>query len=67
MKYRPSKGERTNPIEPLCRKEAYFTLEDAQDMIRHINETRVTKNIRAYRCDVCGFWHLTSRGKEKGT
>jgi hypothetical protein len=30
-------------------------------MIRHILETRVGKEIRAYKCPVCGFWHLTSK------
>lgn len=63
MKYRLSKKEKVDPIAPVCRKEAYFTLEDAQAMIRQIEETRVTKKIRAYRCDICGLWHLTSRGK----
>ena len=61
MKYRPFKKERIDPIDFPCKKEVYYTLEDAQMMIRHIEETRVTRKIRAYRCNVCGFWHLTSR------
>ncbi len=48
MKYKLSKKGKADPIAPLCRKEAYFTLEDAQAMIKHIGETRVTKKIRAY-------------------
>lgn len=63
MKYKLSKKGKADPIAPLCRKEAYFTLEDAQAMIKHIGETRVTKKIRAYQCNVCGLWHLTSRDK----
>ena len=59
MKYRPLKKEKIDPIDYSCRKEVYYTLEDALMMIRHIEETRVTRKIRAYRCNVCGFWHLT--------
>jgi hypothetical protein len=51
------------PFEPPCRKAIYHTREDADDMIRHLAETRTGKKISAYRCDVCGFWHLTSREK----
>ena len=61
MKYRPFKKERIDPIDFPCKKEVNYTLEDAQMMIRHIEETRVTRKIRAYKCNVCGFWHLTSR------
>ncbi|MDX9930903.1 MAG: hypothetical protein RBS37_13745 [Bacteroidales bacterium] len=64
MKYRPLKKERIDPIDYPCKKEVYYTPEDAQMMISHIEETRVTRNLKAYRCNVCGFWHLTSRGKE---
>ncbi len=63
MKYRLSKKEKIEPIAPVCRKEAYFTFEDAQAMIKQIEETRVTRKIRAYQCNICGLWHLTSRGK----
>jgi len=39
-------------------------MEEAQDMIRHITETRIAREIHAYRCPVCGFWHLTSKNVE---
>jgi hypothetical protein len=50
-----------DPIEPSCRKTAYHSREEAEAMINHIRETRITKEIRTYKCDICGLWHLTSR------
>ncbi|HVN57575.1 MAG TPA: hypothetical protein VMT63_04705 [Bacteroidales bacterium] len=62
MKYRLS-GPRPSPLENSCKKAAYHTREDAEDMISHIKETRVTKDIRPYRCTLCGMWHLTSSNR----
>ena len=64
MAYELSKNIKIDPVEPLCKKRAYYSAEEAQEMIRHITETRVTRSIRYYQCPVCGLWHLTSR-KEK--
>lgn len=50
-----------HPVEPPCKKTIYHSLEQAQDMITYINEKRVSKEIRAYKCEICGFWHLTSK------
>jgi hypothetical protein len=61
MAYKLSKNLKIDPVEPLCRKKAYNSAEEAQDMIRHIAEMRVTRPIRHYQCPVCGLWHLTSR------
>jgi hypothetical protein len=55
---------KVEPIEPLCRKPAYNSMEEAQDMIRYITENRVVKEIRPYKCNICGFWHLTSHQKK---
>lgn len=63
MRYKTITGKNLDPIETPCKKAIYQTREDAEDMIRHIAETRTGREIRAYRCDVCGFWHLTSRKK----
>jgi len=52
-----------DPIQPSCRKAIYNSMEEAQDMIKHIKETRVVREITAYKCLICGFWHLTSRTK----
>lgn len=51
-----------DPIELTCRKTIYNSKEEAEDMIRYINENRITRQIRAYKCSICGFWHLTSKG-----
>jgi hypothetical protein len=62
MRYKHSEIKKISPIEPPCRKTIYNSMEEAQDIIRHINESRVVREIRAYKCSVCGFWHLTSKG-----
>ena len=65
MAYKKSDFGKITPFEPPCRKTIYHTLEDAQDMIRYMLENRKTgKEISAYKCDVCGFWHLTSKIKK---
>jgi hypothetical protein len=64
MGYKLSNIKKINPIEPPCKKTIYNSLEEAQDMIDYIKETRVVKDIHAYKCTVCGFWHLTSKSKE---
>ncbi|HPT20637.1 MAG TPA: hypothetical protein PLR88_01715 [Bacteroidales bacterium] len=63
MVYKLTRLKRTNPIELPCKKTMYNSLEEAQDMIRYINETRVSKEIHAYKCTNCGFWHLTHKSK----
>jgi hypothetical protein len=59
MGYKP-KIKKVSPLELPCRKKMYDSQEEAQDMIRYINENRVANEIHAYKCSVCGFWHLTS-------
>jgi hypothetical protein len=51
---------KNDPLNLPCKKAIYHSQEEAMDMISYINETRVTKAIRPYKCPVCGFWHLTS-------
>ncbi len=52
---------KTTPLYPVCKKRIYHTLEEAQDMIKYINENRIVREIRPYKCSECGFWHLTSK------
>jgi hypothetical protein len=51
------------PLEPGCKKTIYNSQEEAQDMINYIREIRAVRDIRPYKCNICGFWHLTSRTK----
>lgn len=63
MRYKTVARKNVDPFGLPCKKAIYQTREDAEEMIRHIAETRTAREIRTYRCDVCGFWHLTSREK----
>jgi hypothetical protein len=61
MGHKLSNSKKIHPVEPPCKKTIYNSLAEAQDMITYINENRVSKEIRAYKCLICGFWHLTSK------
>lgn len=65
--------------EPLCKKIMYKSFRDAQEAINYArghhhytNGKRVNRRmgkkdirpLRSYKCDDCGFWHLTSQPKE---
>lgn len=47
----------------VCKKTRYASEKDANDDIARIRakSKRETVPIRSYRCNLCGFWHLTSR------
>jgi len=61
--YNSSNKKSYDPIVPSCKKAMYSSLEEAEDMIRYINETRVTRELHAYQCSTCGMWHLSSKSK----
>jgi hypothetical protein len=63
MGYKLSNIKKIVPIEPSCKKPIYNSAEEAQDMIRHIKESRDVREIHPYKCTICGFWHLTSKSK----
>jgi len=63
MGYKLSNKNRIDPIEPICKKKIYASLEEAEDMVRYIRENRTVQNISAYKCNSCGFWHLTSKSE----
>jgi biotin synthase-related radical SAM superfamily protein len=60
MAYKSSKHRSVDPIGPGCKKPMYNSLEEAEDMIRYIHETRVTRSLHTYQCPECGTWHLSS-------
>jgi hypothetical protein len=61
MAYRKSDFKSLDPIDPACKKTMYNSFEEAQDMMRHIKENRIVSELRAYQCNTCGMWHLTSK------
>jgi len=63
MGYKLSNTKKLNPIEPSCKKTIYYSPEEAEDMVRYIKENRRVKEIHAYKCLTCGFWHLTSKSE----
>jgi len=63
MGYKFPNIKKIDPIELPCKKTMYNSFEEAQDMIRYIKENRGGKEIHAYKCTTCGFWHLTSKFK----
>jgi len=63
MGYNLSNIKKIKPIEPTCKKTIYNSFEEAQEMIKYIKENRRVQEIHAYKCMICGFWHLTSKSK----
>jgi hypothetical protein len=61
MKYKPSRIRNIYPVESPCKKTMYNSLTDAKESIAYLQENRVVKELTAYKCSVCGFWHLTSK------
>lgn len=63
--------------ELVCNKIQYPSFRDAQEAInggrkhRYINGRRTNRRVgkkdyrpmRSYKCEICGFWHLTSQSK----
>ena len=63
MAYKVLKNKKIEPVRPVCRKTIYNSREEAQQMVQHLTETRITRQIRAYQCSICGKWHLTSKNE----
>jgi hypothetical protein len=61
MKDKQSSIRKTKPIEYSCKKTIYNSLADAKESIAYLQENKYVKDLSAYKCSVCGFWHLTSK------
>jgi len=61
MKYKASRIKKVDPIATPCKKKMYDSLNDAQESIGYLQENKTGKKLSAYKCSVCGFWHLTSK------
>jgi hypothetical protein len=61
MKYKPTLIRKIYPIESPCKKAIYNSFNDAKESIDYLQENKGVKDLSAYKCLVCGFWHLTSK------
>jgi hypothetical protein len=61
MKYKPSRERKIYPVDSLCKKTMYNSLIDAKESIDYLQKNKWVKGLSAYKCSVCGFWHLTSK------
>jgi hypothetical protein len=64
MHYKHSNIKKTTPLELPCKKKTYYSQDEAKDMITYITENRTVKEMQAYKCEICGYWHLTSKLKK---
>jgi hypothetical protein len=61
MKYKPSRKRKIDPVESPCKKTIYNSFDDAKEAIDYLQENKFVKDLSAYKCSMCGFWHLTSK------
>ena len=63
-----ARGEIIAPeLVKICDKIVFVSEKDAKDRIRKLSELKQDnkKPVRAYECEKCGGWHLTSIPYEK--
>jgi hypothetical protein len=61
MKYKPTRVRKIYPVEAPCKKTMYASLAEANESIAYLQETKYVRDLSAYKCEICGFWHLTSK------
>jgi hypothetical protein len=61
MKYKPTREGKVYPIESPCKKTMYSSYADARESMDYLMANRNVKELSAYKCTICGFWHLTSK------
>jgi len=61
MKPKQSHIRKIEPLGPSCKKKMYNSLDEAKKSIEYLQETKWIKELSAYKCTICGFWHLTSK------
>jgi len=61
LKSKPFRTRKIDPIEAPCKKTIYNSLIDAKESIVYLQENKGVKDLSAYKCTICGFWHLTSK------
>lgn len=67
IKQRQELGETVPVLERLCEKITFPSEKDAKYQIKQIREKeqKHKKPVRAYECEKCGGWHLTSISYEE--
>jgi len=63
MKSGASRIKEINPLGITCKKTIYNSLSEAKEAIAYHQENKYVKDLSAYKCSVCGFWHLTSKNQ----
>jgi hypothetical protein len=63
MAYKLSNNKKIESVAPSCKKAIYNSFEEAQDAVQYIKQNRTIRELSAYKCTICGFWHLTSKSK----
>jgi hypothetical protein len=61
MRYKQSHIKKIFPIESPCKKTIYNSFEEAKESIEYLQENKWVRDLSAYKCNLCGFWHLTSK------
>ena len=61
MNYKSSRMRKIDPIRSPCKKTIYKSLFEAEESIDYLQKEKWVKGLSAYKCSVCGFWHLTSK------
>ncbi len=59
----------------MCEKTTYSTFSEAEKVVSHFKNLNVPNNIprrfatkkpkRAYKCEICGLYHITSQKKKR--
>lgn len=49
----------------FCEKQSFKKREDATDMLIGLSKKHKKQKFRVYKCDLCGFFHLTTLTKKK--
>ena len=61
MKYKASGERKTDPVKAPCKKTIYNSFIEAKEAIDYHQKSKWVKGLSAYKCSVCGFWHLTHK------
>jgi len=61
MKYKSPEINKIDPIQYPCKKTTYSSVNEANESIEYLKVNKWVKELSAYKCTICGLWHLTSK------